>query len=271
MKYTRKSLIVFLAAVITASLIAEGLWIAGGPGWLMLLLMWMPGVSAMIAAVVSLREKKEKVSAKALLSSLHIKNSRNGWILLGVLIPLVYLLVPYMIYWKIYPENFAYTGVPLNLVLKDILPVMIIGVFANTISAAGEEIGWRGYLFPVVHERKGLKKSLFITGLFWCAWHLPLLIFGDYMAGAPVWYKVPAFILCILPVGIITGLLTYRSGSIWPAVFLHAAHNNFDQAVFGVITRGENMMYYVSETGCLTVLCAWVIALIMLRTIGKEN
>ena len=45
------------------------------------------------------------------------------------------------------------------LVLQDILPVMIIGVFANTISAAGEEIGWRGYLFPAVHERKGTRPA----------------------------------------------------------------------------------------------------------------
>lgn len=47
------------------------------------------------------------------------------------------------------------------------------------------------------------------------------------------------------------------SKSIWPAVFLHAAHNNYDQAVFGVITRGDDMMYYVSETGFLTIICAW--------------
>ena len=54
------------------------------------------------------------------------------------------------------------------------------------------------------------------------------------------------------------------SNSVWPAAFLHAAHNNFDQAVFGVITRGDNMMYYVSETGFLTIICAWVIAIIMI-------
>ena len=84
------------------------------------------------------------------------------------------------------------------------------------------------------------------------------------MAGAPVWYKLPAFVLCILPVGIIIGGLTYLSKSVWPAAFLHAAHNNYDQAVLGVITRGDDMMYYVSETGFLTIICAWVIAIIMI-------
>jgi hypothetical protein len=59
------------------------------------------------------------------------------------------------------------------------------------------------------------------------------------------------------------------SKSVWPAAFLHAAHNNYDQAVFGVITKGDDMMYYVSETGFLTIICAWVIAIIMIVIIKK--
>ena len=61
-----------------------------------------------------------------------------------------------------------------------------------------------------------------------------------------------------------------KSKSVWPAAFLHAAHNNFDQAVFGVITRGEDKMYFVSETGCLTILCAWIMAVIILIMIRKD-
>lgn len=38
------------------------------------------------------------------------------------------------------------------------------------------------------------------------------------------------------------GLLTLQSGSVWPAAFRHAAHNNYDQAVFPVITAGFNKM-----------------------------
>ena len=78
------------------------------------------------------------------------------------------------------------------------------------------------------------------------------------MAEAPLWYRLPAFVLCVLAVGVMAGLLTWKSRSLWPAAFLHAAHNNFDQAIFQVITRGENRMFYVSETGALTVVCAWI-------------
>ena len=91
------------------------------------------------------------------------------------------------------------------------------------------------------------------------------------MAGAPLWYKLPAFILCIIPVGIIVGILTYKAKSIWPAVFLHAAHNNFDQAVFGIITRGEDKMYFVSETGIFTIICAWIFAGLLILWVKRRN
>ena len=206
-----------------------------------------------------------------MLAFLNIRRCRISYILLGILIPLIYLLIPYMIYWKTHPDGFGYTGVSFGLILKDCLPMMIIGIFPNVISAMGEEIGWRGFLLPAVSERMNLIKAMIVTGLFWACWHLPLLAFGDYMEGAPLWYKLPAFVLCIVPVGIIVGYLAYKSRSVWPAAFLHAAHNNFDQAVFGVITRGDDMMYYVSETGFLTVICAWIIAIIIIVKLSKET
>ena len=266
-KYDNKALISFFTLVIILSLAAEAYIITDGPLWMYFVLMWIPAFSAIIASAIALKENNEKFSLKGFLSGLGIRRCRIRYILLAVFIPLIYLLIPYMIYWKTHPDNFGYTGVALSLILKDCLPTLIIGIFPGILSAMGEEIGWRGYMLPALTERSGMKKALIITSLFWACWHLPLLAFGDYMAGAPVWYKLPAFVLCILPVGIIIGGLTYLSKSVWPAAFLHAAHNNYDQAVFGVITRGDDMMYYVSETGFLTIICAWVIAIIMIVTI----
>ena len=67
------------------------------------------------------------------------------------------------------------------------------------------------------------------------------------------------------------GLLTLESGSVWPAAFLHAAHNNYDQAVFGLITRGDNRMCFVSETGLLTILCAWILATLLYIRMKKRG
>lgn len=198
---------------------------------------------------------------KKLLGKSGFHKCKPRYILTALLIPLLYLLIPYMIYWMIYPENFAYHGIALWRILKDIVPVMILGTLVSMLSALGEEIGWRGYMVPSLYQRLGLNKMLLISSLFWCCWHLPLLIGGGYMSGTSLWYQLPAFILCIFPVGVIIGILTIRSGSVWPAAFLHAAHNNYDQAVFSIITNGSNKMYFVSETGFVTILCAWILAI----------
>ena len=78
--------------------------------------------------------------------------------------------------------------------------------------------------------------------------------------------------LCIFPVGVMAGLLTVKSKSLWPAAFLHAAHNNYDQSVFGVITvGGADRMYFVSETGVLTILCAWLLAAALYLWVKKTE
>lgn len=266
----KKATFTFFIIVILLSAVVETLICRGGPEWLYLALMWIPALAATVSNCVSFREKVEDFSVKKLFAMGGFRKCKLRYILLGCLLPLVYLLIPYMVYWQLYPENFAYHGVRVMLVLKDILPVLVIGTFLSLLSALGEEIGWRGFMVPALYERLGLNKTLLISSLFWCCWHLPLLIGGDYMPGTPLWYQLPAFVLCIFPVGVMAGLLTLESGSVWPAAFLHAAHNNYDQAVFGLITRGDNRMYFVSETGALTILCAWTLAAILYIRARKQ-
>ena len=269
--WTDESLKVFFILVIVLSLIFEIAYIQTGIAYFVLIMMWMPAVSAIVANYVSARQKKEKLSVKEFFVRIGFRRCKIRYLILGFLITLVYLLIPYMIYWKIYPEDFAYNGVPLNLILADLVPAMVINNFINLISATGEEIGWRGFLVPALKERIGLKKTLIYTGLFWSCWHLPILIFGGYMAETSLWYRIPAFILCITGAGIIFGYLADVSGSMWPAAFLHASHNNYDQGIFQLITRGEKMMYLVSETGILTIICIWIIVLIIVLISKKKN
>ena len=268
--YGKRALLSFFAIVILLSAVAETLICMGGPEWLYLVLMWIPAVAATVANCVFFRENGEAFSAKKLFAMGGFRRCKLRYVLLGCLLPLVYLLVPYMVYWQLYPMNFAYHDVAFGLILKDLLPVLVIGILTSLMSALGEEIGWRGFMVPALYERLGLNKTLLISSLFWCCWHLPLLIGGDYMPGTPLWYQLPAFVLCIFPVGVMAGLLTLESGSVWPAAFLHAAHNNYDQAVFGIITRGDNRMFFVSETGVLTMLCAWALAAVLYIRVKKQ-
>lgn len=261
MQYTNKSVRVFFAIVIAASMIVEGCIILGGPDWLYLLMMWIPALAAIIAVP----------KGKGMSGRLGLRLCRIRYILPGILFPFIYLLVPYIVYWVTHPSNFAYSGVSPLVVVKDLALPLISGIFVNLISAVGEEIGWRGFMFPSLLQRIGLRRTLFASGLIWALWHVPVLVAGDYMTGAPVWYKIPAFILCIVPIGIISGVLAYKSKSMWPSAFLHAAHNHYDQGIFGILTAGEDKMFFVSETGIITIVCAWAIALLLLSRVSKKE
>lgn len=189
------------------------------------------------------------------------------WILLSCINPILYIGIPYVIFWIIFPDSLDMDG---TLVIK-LLVMSVLGIFIGLLTALGEEIGWRGYFVPVLLERLGLNKALLFTSLFWGAWHLPILLSGLYMPGTPVWYKVPAFLLLIVPVGMIAGLLSVKTKSVWPAAFLHAAHNTFDQTIFGSLTVADNKMYFVSETGVLTIICAWILAVVFYKKLDLEH
>lgn len=105
-KYDNKALISFFTLVIILSLAAEAYIITDGPLWMYFVLMWIPAFSAIIASAIALKENNEKFSLKGFLSGLGIRRCRIRYILLAVFIPLIYLLIPYMIYWKTHPDNF---------------------------------------------------------------------------------------------------------------------------------------------------------------------
>ena len=89
--------------------------------------------------------------------------------------------------------------------------LLVIGTLISFLTAVGEELGWRGY-----------------------------------MSETPIVYRLFAFTLCIFSVGIVVSILTIKSNSIWPA-----AHNNIDQVIFSPLTKYENSLFFVSETGIL--------------------
>lgn len=268
---SNKSLLTFFVIVILLSAAVETLICKGGSEWLYMALMWIPALAAVIAGCTEFKCEQRGFSLKSLTAGLGIHKCKARYIFMGLLLPLIYLLIPYISYWLLFPANFAYSGVALWRILINTVPVLLIGIPVSMVSALGEELGWRGFMLPALYERLGLNKTLVISSLFWCLWHFPLLISGGYMSGTPLWYQLPAFALCIFPVGVMAGLLTLKSGSVWPAAFLHAAHNNYDQAVFDLLTSGISKMYFVSETGAFTILCVWVLAILMYMYMKKST
>jgi membrane protease YdiL (CAAX protease family) len=97
----------------------------------------------------------------------------------------------------------------------------------------GEEFGWRGFLQPVLINRFGATLGIFVLGLIWAAWHLPIMIAGYNYPETPflgAWVLFPAVLIAA---SYITAWITIKAGSFWPSVLLHGSINSEFQSVTG--------------------------------------
>jgi membrane protease YdiL (CAAX protease family) len=119
-------------------------------------------------------------------------------------------------------------------VLRTALVTAPVAVAIASASALGEEIGWRGFLWPTLRKRAGFWRTSLIVGVVWWLYHLPLVLLGWY-GSVP---GLPAFTAAIAGFVLFVGVLTDRSGSLWPSVLAHGAWNATVATSFAVTAGG---------------------------------
>ena len=105
----------------------------------------------------------------------------------------------------------------------------------NMFVALGEEIGWRGFMYPQLKARFGRRKGWILGGVIWGAWHWPLIWLIGYeygaAAGNPIGYAgfpiTGMLLFCVITVGlgILHDWLYEKSESIWVPALFHGAFN----------------------------------------------
>ncbi|MGT2906816.1 CPBP family intramembrane glutamic endopeptidase [Streptococcus dentiloxodontae] len=120
-------------------------------------------------------------------------------------------------------------SVPLQLVvLAQFFAAVTYAPFFNSLLALGEEIGWRGYLYPALRKRFSLVQSHILVGLIWSLWHLPINLQG-YNYGltyfAYPWLGVLAMFIFCFSLGVLLSWVVEKTGSIWSSALMHGAVN----------------------------------------------
>jgi uncharacterized protein len=240
--------------------------------------MWCPG----IAALITCRLQRKPIA------KLGWRWGEWRWIWLAYFVPLGYAIVAYLVVWNTGLGGFGNArwiaslggvmgtpGWPLwfNMTLYFVL-LGTVGM-GRSLSALGEELGWRGFLAPMLVARFGFTPGALIGGLIWAAWHMPLLLFADYGVGTPWWFSIPCFVVQVVAFGVVLTWLRLRSGSLWPAAIAHASHNVFIQGFFTPVTapRGSITPYAIDECGFVLPLVMLVCAMVFwhLRTTLYEQ
>ncbi len=253
----RRGLAIYFAVLVPLSATFETLMILGSLSWFWAL-MWTPA-GASIVARIALREGLADVS-------FCIRGSKV-WraVLLALIFPVVLALISYGIAWAIGLVQFSPQIIPLaaHFVHADDSPLMIfvinLVVAASIVTifsvrtAAGEEIGWRGYMLTRMIDA-GVPWPIFASGLIWGFWHVPLILGGVYLTGPPPALSALLWMVTASSFSFVFARLRLESGSIWPVIALHAAWNSVIQVAFDPASKGADAPLWVGETGILVSL-----------------
>lgn len=205
---------------------------------------------------------------------------KTRYLLLSFFVPVLYSLITYLILWTggfghfynvafVKETALAYglsAAPPVWPILLFVLTTGVFGVIRSCSNALGEEIGWRGFLVPELYRRYGFIKTSLVAGIVWAFWHYTVLIFGDYNNGTPFWYGLACFTVCIIAASFIFTWLTIKSGSLFPAMLLHATHNVYIQAILNPLTQSNSKTpWFIDEFGIVLPIVTIVFAVYFIR------
>lgn len=173
---------------------------------------------------------------------------KKKYYVLAVIIPVLYIEAGWGLLWLRHPE--AFSAKHMTVVLP---AACLVSALVYSAAAFGEEAGWRGYMYPKLEEKFGDVGACLIGGTVWAVWHFPMIAqghaFGLGYPGAP-YLGFLEFIPYCIGVGSIQWYLTKKSGSVWPATFLHAVNNAYISGSFlmtaatdagGVLDNGNRL------------------------------
>jgi len=99
------------------------------------------------------------------------------------------------------------------------------------LAALLEEIGWRGYLQPILVRQFGVRRGIFLVGLVWSGYHFAADLNGKSLLGTAFVSVAERLAFC-LAFATVLGWLRLQSGSILPVALLHASNNILNWSIF---------------------------------------
>ncbi len=266
----RRGLYLYFGVLLPSSAVLEWLLLRAGDSirnhvGLVLALMWMPALASIVARV-ALKEGGADISFR-FGGRIGLRMGLMAW-----LYPLTVGALAYGFAWVSGLVAFRSPSVPglpgVNAPLAAFSTLvairLIIGVPIAAIAAAGEEIGWRGYMLTRFIEA-GLPYPLLLSGVVWACWHLPLILGGVYVSGLHPAASAGLFLITIQAQGFLLARVRLTSGSIWPAIVGHSAWNATIQGVFDFSTAPDPRVLWVGESGFLVAVAAVAFTWVLVR------
>ena len=258
---------------------AWGIWLMCGmmpPGavtaqLLNTVVMWTPALAVWLMWLAGRRRPVLSFSMRPALR-------RNWkWYLAAWALSLAAAVLGALLYFGVYPRDFDSTlpalapmmeqaGISRGTAVSLLLGVLVYGPVINLFFAIGEEIGWRGFLYPALRQRMSTLPACLLVGAIWGLWHTPINLWDTTMA--PV---IPASHGLGFSAGTFLAWLSERSGSLWPAALAHGTINAAAQVA--LLFRGAEgavrQIWGPAVTGILAGMPMLVLSAVLLVRKGS--
>ncbi len=214
--------------------------------------MWSPGLAAILAGLIVSRRLTDfglRLGALKYLPAAWLLPIFSALLVYGIAWGTGLETAPSPLFLKRAAATLHLTGAwHTEIVLRAFLYISTMGLL--NLGALGEELGWRGYLFPELNRWLGFQRAALVSGIIWALWHWPLIMWGHYSSGIPLSYALLCITVMTASSGVWFAWFRLKSGSIWPCFILHSVHTAVIQKFFDRITLDHGYgKYFTTEFG----------------------
>jgi len=170
-----------------------------------------------------------------------LPSSAWSWYLAAILLPSSSVFVATLL------ARSLHQGAPL-IAMESLLSTMVIQVGTG---ALGEELGWRGFLLPILQRKASPVTSALIMSALWSLWHSPSFFFP----GLPQVFISPLpFLATVTAFGVFLSLIFNKTrGHVFGTILAHFVLNT-SLALGGA--RFGNVLWW-SLAGAFSLLACW--------------
>jgi len=235
---------------------------ASGPLALIPLLLGPTIVSLFMTGFVSGRQGLRELRSRLFKWKINIK-----WYAFAILTLPVFLCVMLFVL-----SQFSSDFIPKVMHEDNKVGFIITGVLTGLLGGGLlEEIGWTGFVTPRLRSRYSLLKSGLILGLLWGIWHfLPVFWGSGDMNGKIDWSSfLPGLFshyAVLIPYRVILVWLHDQTGSIIPAILMHACLTTFTSFILGISKGGIPSFIYFA----ILAVFLWLIVLVIVKTKNRK-
>lgn len=156
----------------------------------------------------------------------------------------------------------------LYMLLPNIYVFPIVWLFMIFLGGGQEEIGWRGYIMPLLESKYGLYLGNIILGAVWAIWHLPLYFISETNQN---YMPFPAFLIGLIGLSFfLSWVIKASDGKPFSGLIAHGTANAFI-SIFPVFIREDNDLQLRFWIYQILILLVGIIFLMTLKRRLKNS